>query len=129
VSAGFRAIVGSALEAPAVVSGFDDIAVMGQAIERCGRHLGICEDARPFAEGEIGGDDDRGALVTWGEANRTEASAPPLIGPTRREKLDRGPSPKKKARAKKTKKNWWGFRSPSLLPQSPAAFFRISGHF
>jgi hypothetical protein len=48
-------IIGAAFEAPAVISGFDDVAVMGQAIERGSRHLGIGEDARPFAEGEIGG--------------------------------------------------------------------------
>ena len=57
-SAGRCVIVGSALEAPAVVAGLDDVAVVGQAIEQRGRHLGIAEDARPFAEGEIGGDDD-----------------------------------------------------------------------
>ena len=34
-----------------------------EAIEERGRHLGIAEDGGPFAEGEIGGDDDRGALV------------------------------------------------------------------
>jgi hypothetical protein len=56
-------IVATALEAPAVVSSFEDIAMMGEAIEQSGRHLGVREDARPFAEGEIGGDDDRGALV------------------------------------------------------------------
>jgi hypothetical protein len=50
--------VTSAFEAPAVVSGLDDIAVVGQAIEQRGRHLGITEDARPFTEGEVGGDDD-----------------------------------------------------------------------
>jgi hypothetical protein len=36
-------IVVSALEAPAVVSGLDDIAVVGQSIEQCGRHLGVTE--------------------------------------------------------------------------------------
>ena len=51
-------IVGSAFEAPAVVAGLDDVAVVGQAIEQRGRHLGVTEDARPFTEGEIGGDDD-----------------------------------------------------------------------
>jgi hypothetical protein len=50
--------VRAALEAPAVVSGLDDIAVMGQTIEQCGRHLGVSKDARPFAEGKVGGDDD-----------------------------------------------------------------------
>jgi hypothetical protein len=48
-------IIGAAFEVPAVISGFDDVAVMGQAIEQGSRHLGIGEDARPFAEGEIGG--------------------------------------------------------------------------
>ena len=51
-------IVVSALEAPAVVAGLDDVAVMSEAIEQRGRHLGITEDAWPFTEGEIGGDDD-----------------------------------------------------------------------
>lgn len=54
-------IVVSAFESPTVVDGFNDVAVMGQPVEqRCG-HLGIAEHARPFAEGEIGGDDDGGA--------------------------------------------------------------------
>jgi hypothetical protein len=56
-------IVTPALEAPAIVSSFDDIAVMCEAIEESGGHFGVCEDAWPFAEGEIGGDDYRGALV------------------------------------------------------------------
>lgn len=36
---------------------------MGQAVEERGRHLGVAEHRRPFAEGEVRGDDDRGALV------------------------------------------------------------------
>ena len=51
-------IVGSAFEAPAVISSFDDVAVVGQAIEQRGCHLGISEDARPFTESEVCGDDD-----------------------------------------------------------------------
>src|SRR5271155_2796899 len=54
---------GAVLEAPALVPGLDDVAVMGEAIEERRGHLGIAEHARPFAEGEIGGDKDRGALV------------------------------------------------------------------
>ena len=56
-------IVVAALETPTVVTGFDDLAVMGQAIEQRSGHLGIAEHARPFTESQIGGDDDRGALV------------------------------------------------------------------
>ena len=37
--------------------------MMGQAIEQRGGHFGIAEDAGPFAEAEVGGDDDAGMLV------------------------------------------------------------------
>ena len=56
-------IVVSAFESPAIVAGLDDVTVMGQPVEQRGGHLGIAEHAGPFAEGEIGGDDDGGALV------------------------------------------------------------------
>lgn len=47
------------LEAEAVVSSLQDVAVMGEAIEQRRRHLGVAEDGRPFAEAEIGGDDGK----------------------------------------------------------------------
>ncbi len=37
--------------------------MMGETVEQGGGHLGVAEDRRPFAEGEVGGDDDRGSLV------------------------------------------------------------------
>ena len=37
--------------------------MVGQAVEERGCHLGVAEDAGLFAEGEIGGDNDRGAFV------------------------------------------------------------------
>ena len=58
-----RLPLGPILEAPGVVSGLDDLAVLRQTIEERGGHLGVAEDGRPFAEGQVGGDDDRGALV------------------------------------------------------------------
>jgi hypothetical protein len=42
-SAGCRLIVSSALEAPTVIAGLDDIAVVGKAIEQRSRLLGITE--------------------------------------------------------------------------------------
>jgi hypothetical protein len=51
------------LEAPAVGAGLDDVAVVGEATEQRRGHRGVAEDAGPFAEGKVGGDDDRGALV------------------------------------------------------------------
>jgi hypothetical protein len=48
----------AAFDPPALISGFDDLAVMGQAVERRGGHFGVAEDAGPLAEGEVCGDDD-----------------------------------------------------------------------
>ena len=51
---------GAVLEAPALVAGLDDLAMMGETVEQGCGHLGVAEDGWPFAEGEVGGDDDRG---------------------------------------------------------------------
>jgi len=50
-------------EAEAVVSGLQDVAVVGKPVEESGGHLGISEDSSPLTEAEIGGDDDAGLLV------------------------------------------------------------------
>ena len=50
-------------EAEGVVAGLEDVAVVGDAVEQSGGHLGVAEDLYPFAEGEVGGDDERGLLV------------------------------------------------------------------
>ncbi len=41
--------------------------MMGQAVEQGCGHLGVTEHAGPFAEAEVGGDDDAGALVKLAE--------------------------------------------------------------
>jgi hypothetical protein len=56
-------IVVAAFEAPAVVAGLDDVAMVSQTIEQSGCHLCVAEHAVPFAKCQIGGDDDGGALV------------------------------------------------------------------
>src|SRR6266496_4323331 len=77
-SAGCWALVVAAFEAPAVVAGLDDVAVVGEAIEQRSRHLGITEDARPFAEGEVCRDDNRGTLVE--PADEVEQELPAGLG-------------------------------------------------
>jgi len=52
------------LEAPAVVAGFDDVAVVRNAVEQRGGHLGVAEDSGPFTKGKVRRDDDRGAFPT-----------------------------------------------------------------
>ena len=37
--------------------------MVGEPVEQRGGHLGIIEDAGPFTEGQVGGDNDRGAFV------------------------------------------------------------------
>ena len=66
---------GSAFESPAIVACLDDVAVVSEAIEQRGGHLGVAKYARPFAESEIGGDDDRGAFVE--PADEWKRSWPP----------------------------------------------------
>jgi hypothetical protein len=54
--------------------------VVCQPIEQSGGHLGITEDARPFTEVEVGGDDDRGAFVE--PANKVEQELAALHRPS-----------------------------------------------
>src|SRR3546814_12193361 len=66
------------LEPPALVAGLDDVAVMGEPIEQRGGHFGIAEHGRPFAERQVGGDDDRGVFVT--SADEMEQQLPASAG-------------------------------------------------
>jgi hypothetical protein len=67
-------VVVAVFEAPPVMARLNDIAVMGQAIEQRGCHLGVAEHTGPFSECEVGGDDDGGALIE--PANATGKSTP-----------------------------------------------------
>ena len=49
--------------------------MVGQAVEQCGRHLGVAEDARPFTEAEIGGDDNAGALMKLAQEMEEQRAA------------------------------------------------------
>ena len=54
-------------EAEAVVSGLQDVAAVGEAVEERGRHFGITEDRGPFTEAQVRGDDNAGAFVKLAE--------------------------------------------------------------
>ena len=49
--------------------------MVSEAIEQRGRHLGVRKDARPFAEGEVGGDDNRGSFVEPADEVEQELAA------------------------------------------------------
>ena len=69
---GFSAAV---FEAPAGVAGLDDVAVMGQAIEHGGGHLGVAEHLRPIGEGEVGGNQQRCVFVELADQMEQQLSA------------------------------------------------------
>lgn len=46
-------------EAPAGVAGLEDVAVVGQAVENGGGHLGITKHLGPIGEAQVGGDQYR----------------------------------------------------------------------
>jgi hypothetical protein len=48
--------------------------VMGEAVEQGGGHFGVVEHGGPFAEGQVGGDNDGGLLVET--ANQVEQQLP-----------------------------------------------------
>jgi hypothetical protein len=74
---------GAVFEAPTLVAGFDDFAVMGQLVEECRRHFGIAEHAGPFGEGQIGPTPCRAAIAKipsscpFGSRSISSGSMPP----------------------------------------------------
>ena len=50
-----------------VIAGFDDVAMVGEAVEQRGGHLRVVEDPGPFTEGKVGGEDHAGALVEFAQ--------------------------------------------------------------
>ena len=61
-------------EAVAVAPDGDDVAVVQQAIEDPGRDDRVPEDAAPFADGAVGGDEHGAALVASAEGNRARCA-------------------------------------------------------
>ena len=49
--------------------------MMGEPVEQRRGHLGVAEYGRPFAEGQVGGDDDRGPLVEPADQMEQELAA------------------------------------------------------
>jgi len=54
-------------EAVALAVHFEDVTVMGQAIQQSRRHAFALEDLAPFTEGQVAGDQQTGPFVSVGE--------------------------------------------------------------
>jgi hypothetical protein len=48
---------------------------MGKPVEQRGRHLGVAKDAGPFAEAQVGRDDDAGVLVKLAQQVEEQCAA------------------------------------------------------
>jgi len=57
----------SVFEAPGFGAGVDDVGSVGEAVDDGFGEPRVGEDFRPFAEGEVGGDDQGAAFVAFGE--------------------------------------------------------------
>ena len=68
---GSGSFLGLALEAvaepPAFVPGVDDVGAVGEPVDDGFGEAGVWEDLGPFAEGEVGRDDQAAAFVAFGE--------------------------------------------------------------
>ena len=67
--------LGADFEAVAVITGLQNVAAVGEAIEERGGHLGVTEDRGPFAEAQIGGDDYACALVKLAQKMEQQSTA------------------------------------------------------
>jgi hypothetical protein len=54
-------------EAPGLAAGLDDVGLVGEAVDDGLGESGVGEDLGPFAEGQVGGDDQAAAFVAFGE--------------------------------------------------------------
>jgi hypothetical protein len=57
----------TATEPNRFVAGLHDMTAVREAIEQCGRHLGVAENAGPFTAVQIGRDHHAGVLVELAE--------------------------------------------------------------
>lgn len=62
-------------EAEAVVAGLKDVAAVGQAVEKCGRHLGVPKDGGPFAEAQVCGYDNACPFVKFTQQMEEQCAA------------------------------------------------------
>jgi hypothetical protein len=63
------------LEAPALIAGLNDVAVVGEPVKQRGRHLGITEHCRPVCKGEVGRHGDRGPFIKPADQMEEQLSA------------------------------------------------------
>ena len=61
-------------EAVGLIAGFNDVAVMGEPVQQCRGHLGITEDSGPLGKRQVGGDQNAGVLIEFGQQMEQQCS-------------------------------------------------------
>ena len=62
-------------EAPTLVAGLHDVAVVREPVEQRGRHLFIDKHTRPLREAQVGGDHHAGAFIQLGQQMKQQRPA------------------------------------------------------
>lgn len=70
-----RSVADAVFDAPTIVAGLDNVAVVVEAVEEGGGHPGVGEDLRPVSVGGVGGDDDRVSFVELVDKSEEELAA------------------------------------------------------
>ena len=64
------------VEAPGLGAGVDDVGAVGESVDDGLGEAGVGEHLRPFAEGQVGGDDQRGRSLRSEMSWKTSSVAP-----------------------------------------------------
>lgn len=67
-------LLGAVAEAVGLIAGFNDVAVMGEPVQQCRGHLGITEDSGPLGKRQVGGDQNAGVLIEFGQQMEQQCS-------------------------------------------------------
>jgi hypothetical protein len=57
-------------KAKGIVTSFEDVAMMGNAVKQGSGHFGVAKDLHPFCKGEIGRHNQRGCFVEFADCWR-----------------------------------------------------------
>jgi hypothetical protein len=72
---GFGGLGCAVLEAEAVVSGFENVAAVGEAIQQRRRHFRVAEHGGSFAEAQVRRNDEAGPLIEFAQQMEQQSSS------------------------------------------------------
>ena len=62
-------------KAVGLIARLHDVAMVGEAVQQRGSHLGVAEDARPFGKRQVGGNQHAGVFIELGQQVKQQGAA------------------------------------------------------